>query len=359
MLGKLFKSSDAKEAASSADKLSPDHLRDEGECLLLSSGIPVTADSCAYDPAQKLLAVSISALLCGRRTEVHHHPRLHAGRHARRAHHLAGEAGRREDAVLWVEKALCHEAAAVPSQPGHPTAIVQGALHALFYAPCAACADEVKFLTSFLQAGSLEVWDLLSSSDLSEPDGVRARPTLKVEEGDKVRGSVKVDVQGVDPDAVQIRCVAPMFSEPHVALGCSSGSIRFASLVERWDHTSLPEGPAARALKSQIAFVRNGAPMSAVRQAHGLRLAQHSLAASQLQVRFSCCPRLPRALPLSILRIAARSIHLLCLGNWRSNRAGRAFRRPDPSVAGCALGGMGGGVGHQVGGWCCRVEGDV
>ncbi len=40
------------------DKLGQDHLRQEGECHLLVSGIPDTADSCAYEPLQKLLAVS-------------------------------------------------------------------------------------------------------------------------------------------------------------------------------------------------------------------------------------------------------------------------------------------------------------
>jgi hypothetical protein len=42
------------------DALDEDHLRDYGEHYLAISGVPATADSCAYDPIQKLLAVRSS-----------------------------------------------------------------------------------------------------------------------------------------------------------------------------------------------------------------------------------------------------------------------------------------------------------
>ena len=43
------------------DKLLPALIKEEGECLLLGSGIPgATVDACAYEPLQKLLAVATS-----------------------------------------------------------------------------------------------------------------------------------------------------------------------------------------------------------------------------------------------------------------------------------------------------------
>jgi hypothetical protein len=41
------------------DRLKPKDLTPLAECLQAQSGIPATADACAYDPIQRLLAVSV------------------------------------------------------------------------------------------------------------------------------------------------------------------------------------------------------------------------------------------------------------------------------------------------------------
>ncbi|GAX80417.1 hypothetical protein CEUSTIGMA_g7856.t1 [Chlamydomonas eustigma] len=178
------------------DKLLPEHLRDEAECLLLDSGMPDAVDSSAYDPIQKLLAVGTSdgrVKLFGR---------------------------------LGVEKTL-YSSARKPS----------GTKQLVFH-------SNRGILLRLSKAGIVEVWDLIDSAlgVNAEPEGAKSKPSLKLEDGDKVR------------------CLAPFFFDPYVALGCSSGSIRFAMLIDK-----------------------SGQPMSSVRPAHGLRLAQLSVSATQLQ----------------------------------------------------------------------------
>jgi hypothetical protein len=44
------------------DRLQPKDLTPLAECLQAQSGLPATADACAYDPIQRLLAVSVLSL---------------------------------------------------------------------------------------------------------------------------------------------------------------------------------------------------------------------------------------------------------------------------------------------------------
>jgi hypothetical protein len=47
------------------DRLRPEQLAIGAQCLLAASGVPLASDCCAYEPTQRLLAVSaLAAGLC-------------------------------------------------------------------------------------------------------------------------------------------------------------------------------------------------------------------------------------------------------------------------------------------------------
>lgn len=66
-----------------------------------------------------------------------------------------------------------------------------------------------------MQGGLLEAWALTDGSPQAGLDAVQPLPQLKFESGDKVRS------------------VAALGLEPALAVGCSSGSIRFVALAAK------------------------------------------------------------------------------------------------------------------------------